>query len=76
MSNKQLPARAQLCLVFAARYAHTRRTGAALLVVNAIIDNWDRLSADTQKQIINEAVNEATCNLEDWKLITDKRGDE
>tara|TARA_R110000803_G_scaffold61846_2_gene121855 strand:- start:650 stop:778 length:129 start_codon:yes stop_codon:yes gene_type:complete len=30
--------------VFAARYAHTRFTGAAHRVVNEILKNWDEIS--------------------------------
>lgn len=60
----------QSCLVFAARYAHTRNTGAASMVVNTILENWDRLIPETQEQLKREAEYEATCNFEDWgKLI-------
>ena len=61
----------QNILVMAARYAHTRQTGAALQVVNAIKNHWDNINEQTQKQIISEAMNEATCNSEDWaKLLS------
>lgn len=53
-------------LVFAARYAHTRQTYAASLVVDVIIENWDNLQPHTKEQLIKEAKNEATCNQQEW----------
>jgi hypothetical protein len=58
--------------VFAARYAHTRFTGAAHRVVNEILKNWDEISLAVKDQLKCEAI-EATCNLEDWKRLTDKK---
>ena len=69
MSNKLLSYQEQACLVFAARYAHTRDTGAAYFVVNAIIKNWDKLSLEEKKQLKQEAKNEATCSHEDWNRL-------
>ena len=57
-------------LVYAARYAHSRQTGAANQVVNAILNNWDSLTERHKLQICEEATNEATCNLTDWGRIT------
>jgi hypothetical protein len=61
----------QSCLVFAARYAHTRNTGAALMVVSTILYKWDRLTLETQVQLKREA-KEATYNLEAWQKLLDK----
>lgn len=57
-------------LVYAARYAHNRKTGAANQVVTAILNNWDILTEGHKKQICEEAKNEATCNFADWARIT------
>lgn len=70
MSEHLSPAE-QSVLVFAARYAHTRKTGAAMIVVDAILENWDKLTHLTQEQIRKEARNEATCNFEDWRQLGD-----
>lgn len=59
-------------LVFAARYAHTRKTGGALQVVRSILKSWDLLDLKTKEQLVREAKNEATCNHEDWQLIIEK----
>lgn len=57
--------------IYSARYAHTRRTGAALQVVNSILANWDRFDDQAKEQLKREA-GEATCNKEDWKLLIDR----
>ena len=62
----------QTCLIFAARYAHHRQTGAALQVVTAIAQNWDKLSDHTREQLQREA-KEATTNLEDWRLVINRQ---
>lgn len=54
--------------VFAARYAHSRNTGAAYQVVVSIIYNWGGLSRHTQIQLKNEA-KEAVYNKEDWDRL-------
>ena len=59
--------------VFAARYAHTRFTGAEHRVVSDIFRNWDSISESTRLQLRVEAKKEATCNLEDWKRLIDKK---
>lgn len=56
------------CLVFAARYAHTRNTTAPWLVVEHILSVWDTLSRTTQLQLIKEC-DEATCQIEEWDRI-------
>lgn len=61
----------QSCLVFAARYAHTRHTAAACVVVDEIIQKWDKLRPETQDQLKREAKNEAVYNSEDWKRLID-----
>jgi len=55
-------------LIFAARYAHNRNTGAALAVCRAIEKEWDNLSQNDQMQLQRESY-EATCNNEDWQII-------
>ena len=57
-------------LVFAARYAHNRRTGAANVVVTEILNKWDRISDFTKEQLKREA-KEASTNHEDWALLID-----
>jgi hypothetical protein len=59
----------QTLLVFSARYSHTRQTGAAYQVVNAIKNNWDSIDDRTRLQLICESQNEATCNYEDWNQL-------
>ena len=58
--------------VFAARYAHTRFTGAAHRIVSEILKNWDNISEGVRLQLRVEAKKEATCNLDDWKRLIDK----
>jgi hypothetical protein len=55
-------------LIFAARYAHNRPTGAALAVCRAIENEWKNLSASDQMQLIRES-HAATCNDDDWQII-------
>ena len=59
-------------LVYAARYAHQRRTGAALQVVNCILRNWDEVDIKVLKQISDEADNEASYCREDWQRIINR----
>lgn len=58
-------------LVFAARYAHNRRTGAALQVVKEILNKWVRISDFTKEQLKREA-KEASLLNEDWALLIEK----
>ena len=58
-------------LIYAARYAHGRKTGAALQVVNCAIKNWGDLSENIRKQLCNEAANEAQYCKEDWQRLID-----
>jgi hypothetical protein len=55
-------------LVFAARYAHNRQTGASYAVCKAIANVWDDLDKPTQEQLQRESF-EATCNDNDWEII-------
>ena len=57
--------------IFAARYAHTRNTGAAHIVVNDILSNWHKIGGEIQFQLKKEA-GEATCNFDDWQRLIDK----
>lgn len=59
------------CLVYAARYAHDRQTGASFQIVSAILSHWDLISVDTKKTLIKEA-KKATYNKEDWGRLTSK----
>jgi hypothetical protein len=58
----------QVSLVFAARYAHHRNTGAALLVTTAVKQCWHKLDKRTKEQILRES-HEATFNFEDWNSL-------
>ena len=68
----QLTPAEQTCLVFAARYSHDRNTSAALIVVNTILQNWDRLTQHTKEQLFRDARADATCNLGDWYRMYQK----
>ena len=57
-------------LVFAARYAHNRLTGAALMVVSEIIDKWPEISERTRKQLVRES-REATHFKDEWQRLAD-----
>jgi len=56
-------------LIFAARYAHTRKTGGAYAVVRAIENKWAVLSDNVKEQLKKEAKADATCNFEDWAIL-------
>lgn len=56
----------QTCMVFAARYTHSRPTGGAYVVIHALMRNWSKLSNHTRKLLISES-REATENLEGWE---------
>lgn len=58
-------------LVFAARYAHTRNTGASLMVVNCAIRNRESLLPRHRDQLIEES-HEAVYNLEDWAKLREE----
>jgi len=64
--QEQLSTPLQTALIFAARYAHSRATGAASAVVCAAKRHWKELSEGTQKQLIKES-HEAIYNLDDWQ---------
>ena len=70
-SNELLSGNEQSCFVYAARYAHSRDTGAAMQVVNTILHNWHRFDYRTQQQLKTEA-DEATYNQEDWQQLIDR----
>lgn len=55
-------------LIYAARYAHTRNTGAAMQVVNCAVKNWDSLKEEHRVQLAKET-KDATCNFEDWNRL-------
>ena len=71
------PISSQLCtaLVFAARYAHGRNTGAAFAVVTALKQCWHLLDANTRHQIIRESheaeYSESQYNRDDWQDLRD-----
>ena len=57
--------------VFAIRYAANRNTGAALMVVNSILANWDKFSEKARLDLKEEAY-EATTNPYDWNKLLNK----
>ena len=63
----------QTTLIYAARYAHTRKTGASMSVCNEIMKKWKYLNADAKKQIVREILSEAErgelTNSRDWNKI-------
>ena len=68
--TQKLPIHVQTALVFAARYAHDRKTAGAMVVVQAIKHCWKQLDEKVQRQIINETIS-ATTNITDWKDLRD-----
>jgi len=72
MTTNKLPPYTQSCLVMAARYAHTRPTGAAFQVVNSIMCFWNQLDDSIKVQLKEEASSEATCNMEDWNILINR----
>lgn len=62
----------QTCLVFAARYTHSRDTGGASVVISVIMNKWPLLSTSIREQVQREAKNEATANRKEWQWVIDK----
>jgi hypothetical protein len=58
----------QNCLVYAARYAHHRNTGAAMQVCMSIIYYYDQLDVDILNNLYNESF-EAVYNRDDWNSM-------
>ena len=58
-------------IVFAARYAHARSTGAPLMVVKYILRVWDSLSDRTKETLYDESFDASFCK-EDWKMLQDR----
>jgi|TARA_Y100000310_G_scaffold33937_1_gene32066 hypothetical protein len=66
-------------LFFAFRYALGRRTGAVGIVVDKLIEDWDKLRSQTQKQIKDEigGYHEKwgslgdDCDIKEWSRILD-----
>lgn len=69
MSN--LSSREESCLVFAARYAHSRKTAAAHLVVSEILSKWEGISESTRAQLKREAEVSSAANIDDWQRLID-----
>ncbi len=57
------------CLIYAARYAHTRNTGAAAQVVSVILSSWHRIPQRVRGQLKREAGSDAICNAHDWAKL-------
>jgi hypothetical protein len=55
-------------IIFAARYAHNRPTGASYPVCRVIIAEWNNMSRCDQIQLQRESL-DATCNDKDWAEI-------
>jgi len=72
MTANKLPPYTQSCLLYAARYAHTRPTGAAYQVVSSIMWYWDQLDDSIKVQLKEEASKEATCNRQDWNILINR----
>ena len=70
MSAKEITVKEGV-LVFAARYAHGRNTGAAFMVVRDILSVWDCLSEYTKEQLYRESFEASYCK-DDWALIQEK----
>ena len=68
----KLPPYTQSCLLYAARYAHTRSTGAAFQIVSSIMWYWDQLDDSIKVRLQKEASSEATCNMEDWNILINR----
>jgi hypothetical protein len=62
----KLTRHAQTVLVFAARYAHNRKTYAASIVCDEIRKHWANLDENTRTQIIRES-EEAGENRQTWQ---------
>jgi len=60
----------ETCIIFAARYAHNRPTGAAIIVVKMLKDAWRDLSPYGRKTILKEA-EDAAYGREEWQLLRD-----
>ena len=58
-------------IIFAARYAHTRNTGAALAVVSHILEVWDKLGSPAREQIYKESFEAQYCS-DDWRRLQDR----
>lgn len=67
--NNKLPPYTQSCLLYAARYAHTRNTSASYQVVNSIMWHWDQLDDRIKEQLQREARSDAIYNMEDWDTL-------
>ena len=61
----------ETCLIFAARYAHGRQTGAAHIVVSEILSKWDKLNDRAKAQLKREAETSAAANIDDWQRLID-----
>jgi hypothetical protein len=63
-------------LLYAARYAYNRNTGAALQVAKTIESEWGTLSNEFKNKINEEIVTEIRVgqlkNSNDWELVLNK----
>lgn len=62
-------------IVFAARYAHKRNTGGALMVVTRALNVWDKLTENTKRKLYDESREAQYCK-EDWQKLRDKYEEE
>jgi len=60
-----------LLMIYAARYAHGRNTGAALQVTSYILAEWDNIDKRDKKQLYHDSFEAAYCQ-EDWKRLQDR----
>ena len=69
MNNQlQLSGDLQTCMVFAARYTHSRPTGGAYVVIHALMRHWLQLSDHTRMLLLRES-REATENIGEWEEL-------
>ena len=62
-------------MVYAARYAHGRNTGAALQIVSHILAEWDKLTENTKWKLYKDTREARYCQ-EDWQKLRDRYEDE
>ena len=68
---EKLTSNEELCLIFAARYAHGRQSIAAHIVVAEILKKWEGISDNRKAQLKREAEISAAANIDDWQRLID-----
>jgi uncharacterized membrane protein YkvA (DUF1232 family) len=70
MNNEMMDNIEANMLMYAARYAHNRDTGAALQIVSYILSVKDLIPPEIFRKLQEEA-DYATTNFEDWQKLKD-----